>query len=96
MKTFKQFICEIDPLEQTAVEMWLRYNLDVDQEYAESALDWLTNSEEPIISLNVWDKMLNLAKKHRKFPDGGMTGTQQNDMTRSALLGAMKKDGLEI
>lgn len=64
MTTFKQFLEQLDDMERLTTTMWLRHHLKVDQFGAEEALDWLINEDEPIIAMNVWEKMISLARQH--------------------------------
>lgn len=96
MTTFKQFLEQLDDLECLTATMWLRHHLKMDQSSAEEALDWLTNDDEPIISMNVWEKMLALAKKHATEPRGRITGMHQDDMVRTTLKHLMKADDIVL
>lgn len=59
MKTFKQFLAENDPLNDVAIEMWLRQRFDLTQAEAEVLRDNLEAKQDTLMSEQMYDKLLN-------------------------------------
>jgi hypothetical protein len=58
MQTFKQFLAENDPLNDVAIEMWLRHRFSLSKHEAQVLRDNLEAWDDLLMSTDLYDKLM--------------------------------------
>lgn len=105
MKTFKQFLSENDPLNDLAVEMWLRHHLKLSNAEAVEVRKWLEGEGDILLSDELYRRFIGntsgfIEGSFRHLIPFSVLRFEADDTPETWLLNyltdRLKEDGIEI